>query len=108
MTHRYCTAANDCRAGFAPRDQDVAAAMCAAHDQIQKYILRRFGQSGFSASFRAAQTREAGRGPCLEMGRARGVRRVRLRRRDLAGSVLGSSDQQRQSDNVPASLRSKI
>jgi hypothetical protein len=73
---------------FRARDQSLDAAMCAAHGLHRKNPANRFGRAGFSVSVPRTSTREASRGSCLEVGSSGGVRRIRVRRRGSARSIL--------------------
>ena len=83
-----------------PADQSLVAAIPAAHDAEGKFCLRRtatrFGGMMFFARLSATSTREGTcRGPNLETECAGCVRRVRFRRRGLAGGILSSRGRRR-------------
>ena len=80
-------------------DQALAAAIPAAHDDVMQISrdrrATRFEASAFSASLRSHQQGRHCRGPCLATECARCMRRVRFRRRDLAGGILSSRGRRR-------------
>jgi hypothetical protein len=88
---------------FIARDQPLAAAIPATHDMSCKFSVigtqPTSGRARFLLDFRHFNKGGTCRGPYLETECARCVRRVRFRRRDLAGGILSSRGRRRRQTN---------
>ena len=89
---------------FVARNQALAPAIPATHDWPCKFRATgaqpASGRARFLLAWVYINKGGSCRGPCLETECARCMRRVRFRRRDLAGGILTSSGRRRRQTNT--------